>query len=273
MRGGFSALVGGLVFAASILVAGANPSEAAPISAKPPVAAAPASSAMNIESLTPEQSKNAPDSTMVTLKGRTVSLGALRVEHQRRIGRLSSTPARAQFSGGGAVLSGRAVPGTSPALNGTMVPMQAIAWGAADYKSFCGAADASGCLYFPALTKMSFFNLRGLDYSAWDTDPLITDKAVCESLGGYLAGPSDSYVGCGFPYPTKYHANFSPGSPPPGEKIGSGVSSAKSCTSPKFMVVADPKGAIQMTFLDTADLMSGSASAARTCVVRVYVPK
>jgi len=270
MRRDVSALVGGLIVAAgTLLVAEAKASGTTSTSAKP-VAAVPVAGPIKIESLTPAQRMNAPDSTMVTFQGRTVSLGSLRAEQQHRMARLSSTPARAQFGSSGAVQSDRALTETSLTVNGTMVPMQAITFGAADYRSFCGAADASGCLYFPGLTKLKWIGWIGLPDSVWDEAPLMTDKAVCDSLGGYMGGPPGP--GCAFPYPLKYKANFSPGLPPPGKKIGYGVSFTKSCTSPKFTVAVDPKGGMQMSHSDPAAL-TYSSGAATTCLVRVYVPK
>jgi hypothetical protein len=227
-------------------------------------AAAPAG-ALKIEQLSPAQRASMPDATKVTLKnGVVVTLGFLRALHVRRVARFAGALQLGKnFTDKASPAVGKGdrnlLNAASPQLQ--QVPMKPILMGAADYRSFCAGAAASGCLYFPAGAFLG--SIYGYTGYFFESDPLVTDANVCSQEGGVMYGGN-----CVYPYPVLYQENFNPGTPPPGQPIGAGVTSKVSCNQP-FAAHVDPKGAIQMEFtLTQADFTTGAI--APSCVVHVY---
>jgi hypothetical protein len=232
-----------------------------PSNQKSRASAATSAQARPIEQLTPAQRTSLPDGTNVKLPtGRVVTLGVLRLEHRKRVARFAR------------LASSRPRTVSKQPPRGALVAMKPITSGPVDYKAFCNAAHASGCLWFPPSTYL------GASGEAWgtvasrdawvDLDSLITDAKVCASEGG-----SESYYGCLYYYPASYHANFNPGPPPPGKAIGAGVTSTQQCSS-TITAIVDQNGAIQIS----APAPSPSAlpiitgPTALSCVVSIYLP-
>lgn len=216
-----------------------------------------------IEELTPAQRNSLPDGTKVKFKsGRVSTLGVLRFEHRMRVERFD----RAASSQPGIV--------HEPAQHGALVAMKAITTGPLDYKSFCNAAHASGCLWFPPSPS----NPDGIPPgvispygtpNVWvDEDAFVTDAKLCESEGG-----SEASDGCYYEYPASYDGAFNPGTPRPGQPIGTGVTSAQECSS-KITVTVDPHGAVQIAAPVAAGTghLWNTGAAPVSCVVKVYLP-
>lgn len=220
-----------------------------------------------IEKLTPAQRASLPDATRVTLKsGRVESLGVLRSEHQMRMARFAQA---ATLTGGldGAGESLAPDIKKKPPPDGKLVAMKAIGGHLpVDYVAFCKAADASGCLYYPAQAKLSWDkNMR-----SWvDYDALVNQK-VCRSEGGWWRS---EWPACEYAYPRGYHAVFDPGMPPPGKPIGGNVTSTAHCSdSIKWSV--DPRGAISIVAKSLTHFdYFWTGPTGSSCVVRVYVAK
>jgi len=234
---------------------------------------------LKIEQLTQAQRDSMPDNTGVTLRGgKQVTLGELRAIHARKQARFANAPRLGQSAGftlGALSAAGRQ--GGSAGLRPIkelppskikMVPMQNVPMAAADYRSYCNGADASGCLYIPG--EESLNTLPGYNGYIFSFDELVTDAGVCRSEGGIMY-----YGSCAYPYPVVYRANFNPGTPPAGQQIGAGVTSRMNCAAP-FMPSVDPRGAIQLNFPVAAGASALGGSGARptyTCVVQVNVPQ
>jgi hypothetical protein len=217
--------------------------------------------ARQIEELSPVQRTSLPDGTTVKLPhGRVVTLGVLRLEHRKRLARFAR------------LASSRPRIVSKQPARGALVAMKPITNGPVDYKAFCNAAHASGCLWFPPSTYLGASGVAWgtvASRNAWvDVDPLITDASLCASEGG-----SESFYGCLYYYPASDKANFNPGPPPPGKAIGTGLTSTQQCSS-KITAIVDPNGAI----LISAPAPSPSAlplitgPTALSCVVSVYLP-
>ena len=234
-----------------------------------------------LEQLTPAQRDSMPANTGVTLRnGRQTTLGELRAIHARKQARFANAIKLGQSARSGLTPGAFSAGGNQGGLGGLkplkelppakikMVPMQNVPMAAADYRSFCNGADASGCLYIPGDEILN--TLPGYNGYIFSFDELVTDSGVCRSEGGMIY-----YGSCAYPYPVTYRANFNPGTPPAGQQIGAGVTSKTNCGSP-FMFSIDPKGAIQLNFPVQAGASILGDLGARptyTCVVQVYVPR
>jgi len=153
------------------------------------------------------------------------------------------------------------------------VPMTLDPKGAIDYQSFCKAAAASGCLYFPGPAGY-WATIPGQEPNLlFIYDPLVTDASDCQSQGGIIDSVGGGGGGCAYGYPYTYNAQFNPGPPPPpGKPIGAGVTSTKQlCTAPVTATV-DPKGAIVMSGNFAASQFNVTTSSTLTCILVVLVP-
>jgi hypothetical protein len=127
-----------------------------------------------------------------------------------------------------------------------------------DYSDFCGAANASACVYLPANTAItSFGDPTNVTSWAYDEDWLITDPGVCTYDGG-----EQFREGCDFYYPINYVVVFKPTGP---------LSTAAACDPPAKYYV-DPKGAIR-AYYDSSSLTFTTGGTPITCVVQVTISK
>jgi hypothetical protein len=127
-----------------------------------------------------------------------------------------------------------------------------------DYSDFCGAANASACVYLPASTAItSFGDPTNVTSWAYDEDWLITAPGVCTYDGG-----EQFHGGCIFYYPINYVAVFKPTGP---------LSTAAACDPPAKYYV-DPKGAIR-AYYDSSSLTFTTGGTPITCVVQVTISK
>ncbi|MFI4973923.1 MAG: hypothetical protein ACHP84_05220 [Caulobacterales bacterium] len=151
--------------------------------------------------------------------------------------------------------------------------MKPVTQGPLDYRAFCNAAHASGCLWFPPAPANEFGG-PGLNSpygtpNVWvDIDPLITDAKLCASEGG-----SEGSEGCSLAYPAAYASSFNPGAPPPGQEIGAGVTWDQTCSA-EITTTVDLHGAIQLAAPVAAGIghIWNNGPAVQSCVVRVYLP-
>ena len=223
-----------------------------------------AATTVAIESLTAQQRlSSSPDSLIVKVQlGRVVSLGVLRKEHTARLARFANATKLGQQL---------ATKLTVPLTGSTLVPMTLDPKGAADYQSFCKAAAASGCLYFPGPAGY-WATIPGQNPNLqFIYDPLVTDASDCQSQGGIIDPAGGG--GCAYGYPYTYNAQFNAGPPPPpGKPIGAGVVSTKKLCSSPITVNVDPKGAIVMQGNFAASQFNVTTNSTLTCILDVLVP-
>jgi hypothetical protein len=172
--------------------------------ATPPVSS---SAPRPFTSLSERERIDLPEATMVTVGGHAVTLGELRIAHYRRV----STFASAASAGAAALQAVEGSPLTSTLppdgktnpVPGTPLiePPSEYADNALDKRTFCNAAHAAVCLYYPAATT-----LYGNGSHVNDVDPYITDPAICGSQGGIVFETS-----CRYDYDNSYHVQFNPG--------------------------------------------------------------
>lgn len=213
----------------------------------------------DIESLGAAERASLPDATLIKLKGRTVSLGALRAEHTLRLQRFAAAaklgaqtkPDRDQKSKDALVPMNFSLRNFVPAPKFQKFPGPLPA----DYVAFCKGAAATACLYFPK----AFYSSS--PYSFEDDDYFVTDRKLCQSEGGIA-----QYGDCLFYYPVVYNLSFNPG------KVtahGYPVTHSATCRRP-FSYTVDPHGGVGVSVYDQA---SWNNTSLKTCVVRVFVKK
>jgi hypothetical protein len=234
----------------------------------------------SIEAMTPAQRTNLPSATMVRLaSGRVASLGVLRSEHQARLARFAqAASSNLALNGEGALPTPDSKKRPPPLAK--LVTMEPIKQGPADYRAFCNAARASGCLYFPPRTTLYPSPPGGGEPSQppntlIDEDPLILEPKLCESEGGGEFYFNGKPRGCVYAYPDHYSSTFNPGSPPPGEQIGGNITWTKQCSS-SITLSIDLHGAIRMAASKTRTrngLEFKTGQNGSSCVVSVYIPK
>ena len=223
----------------------------------------------SMESLSAAERMSLPDATLVTIKriGRTVSLGALRAEHKRRMKRFAHAAANmgSQFKKKKkAASSGSLLPMVFSLKNFNDPTLGTFASGPypgpfpADFLAFCKAAAATGCLYLPS---GPFLLNQGT--WVWDIDDFVTDRNICTAEGGNPEGG-----GCAYYYPAAYTLTFNPGPP---TAHGYPVTSSATCPSP-FTNTVDPRGAVSLDVVPSTNTGYRFAlTSVKTCVVRVFV--
>jgi len=195
-----------------------------------------------------------PDSTLIRLPGRTVTLGALRKNHA----------ALAVFRSEAAAIGVRARKRVSVSslrsvsMGGALLPLQLPVTGKplpTSYVSYCKAVQATLCLIYPP-DSLFFgevqpgspsYNANLAAEAASDgadsrgvvtVDPWVS-SAVCAETGGYMT----TYDGCAWKFPIYVQATFSV---PVGHYV---VTKDSACATlwaqfpPLFMVLAVPNGA------------------------------
>jgi hypothetical protein len=177
-----------------------------------------------------------PDSTMLTVNGKSYSLATLRAAHNARLERFSRAAALGQsfhiFVRGGSTSGPKAV-GLLPNLLG--VPGELTP---NDLKQFCATAAATACLYVPSIVVGGGnTGSGGVVYFA-EVDPLVVESSSCTSDGGRFNADPPS---CSFFYPAQFLGNFTPST-----AAGAPVTFTASCPSPA-QDTTDPHGAIKLT--------------------------
>jgi hypothetical protein len=259
----FAALVGAGTTASAATVQAAN-------------AAAPAAAGVRtIETLSAAERASLPDATQVVVLKRMVTLGQLRAEHAARLARFASAP-KLGLQGGRALRvapTALAAGSATTTTTTTLVPGKSDPLGAADYQSFCQAANATACLFIPPIAQPTDSGgLAGLPPKYYndlrliiDVDPLITDPSACASGGGFLLNS-----GCAYPYPTAAQGAFAPGQPSPGGVLGSNVSVTTQGCGVGFANQVDPRGSFMVGWGPNYGLVGGQPPAS-TCVIAIMI--
>jgi hypothetical protein len=181
-----------------------------------------------------------PDSTQVVVGKRTATLGVLRAEHVRRQSRITAASAAATIAV--SALASKAIRNSAAGSiilgspTGTLVVEPAAAYSgdgygpfANDVRTFCKAAHATLCLYYPSQT--SFWLNQGT-HDSEDNDPFITDAGICTSGGGLMIGGNCDYI-----YPAEHISQFNPGT-------GAPFTYKADCDPNYWKLTVDPHGAI-----------------------------
>ena len=209
-----------------------------------------------------------PDSTLVSVRGKTLTLGSLRAAHGAReasasnVRSLGASSARSLHvgnptTGGAGTATGRTNV-VNPGLphNGLFTPQPAqtqrpvklpgfggltayvfespsqYAGAPADMKAFCKNALASACLYLPPQQPfLSFGDSSGSTLA--DVDPLL-DQSQCGAEGGRW-----SSNGCLFLYPAGVLVRFTPG---PTYQ----ATTTAQCDGSWWVYTVDPRGTIKI---------------------------
>lgn len=247
---------------------------------------------MALHALTAAERNALPPSTTFAINGRVVSLGQLREAHKLRDSQIASAAADGRAArlalrskhvlravpppstnSGTANVQILATATATPfptqllvgALTQTPVPQKAsdLAHVPQDMAKFCKAAAATTCLYVPP----------GLYFHQGDGivsyDPLI-DQPTCAPLGGTWRSPPFDLSGkgadvCWFAYPATDVTSFVPTA---ATMFGYAFSDA--CNA-GFSTVADPKGALSITYSDHADVDYFQVLTPQSCVGYAYL--
>ena len=211
-----------------------------------------------IEKLTALERAQLPDSTRVEFGKRVTTLGALRAAHLRIEKHMRAIP-EAQARGEAiAVKLGRLLPPGKALVE----PESAYKQGAADMKAFCKAAKATICLYIPRDSGDFVYDNWPPPWSAYVSDPMITDPSVCAAWNGLFQQGA-----CIYRYMTTYTAQFktAPGKPFSSRTEGCG----------SFNVATDQHGAASAQWIpeqgEGAD--AGPGYPPDTCLVYVVLPQ
>jgi hypothetical protein len=231
--------------------------------------------------------KTAPDSTLIRSWNKISTLGEVRAAHQARITALTNAHASALLASRdlnnqkprviseqsrpliserpvavntkpGASSSKRPVAVNTEPLRGTELqtvdePASDYASAPADMKAFCGAADASACLYLPPQQQIQNFNGAALDL-----DSLI-DQSQCGNEGGAWTSFGWNSWFCQFSYPLSVKVSFTPAS-------NYQISSTAECDQSVFTYEVDTHGAVAIQIKQTGIFKTGSSP---WCVVKV----
>ena len=181
-----------------------------------------------------------PDSTPVVVGKRTATLGVLRAEHLRRQSRITAASAAGTIAV--SALASKAIRNSvgGPIMlgdpTGRLVVEPASAYSgdgygpySTDVRTFCKAAHATLCLYYPAQTT---FWLNQGTHDSEDNDPFITDAGICTSGGGLMIGGNCDYI-----YPAEHVSQFNPGT-------GAPFTYKADCDPNYWKLTVDPHGAI-----------------------------
>jgi len=227
-------------------------------------AAALAATAVPFAKLSPaDRLTNAPDSTVVTLGPRTVTLGQLRASHRAREasllragslgsamhGRLTSTVRSGLSPGiqGGTTTTVQGGGGTHTLVNrpggainpGSLAPQAFVepssqyASSPADMKAFCSAARASACLYLPPGQEVT-----AQSYGVADWDGLVTQSQCAQEGGSWGSIWNGSF--CAFNYPASVTVHFTPAA-------NFKLTQTANCDPSTFAYKVDTHGAIQIS--------------------------
>jgi hypothetical protein len=206
--------------------------------------------------LTAQNVQTLPDSTTLTINGKSYTLAALRAAHNARLERFSRAASLAQsfhivprlavpISGGKATTSGpKAVGPLKNILSEAGVPVPN------DLQQFCATAAATACLYVPSIVVGGDNVGNGVVYFA-EIDPLIFDPNVCASSGGRFNNSNPP--SCSFFYPAQFLGNFTPS-----VAAGDPVTFTVNCPSPA-QYTTDPHGAIKLS-ISTSTLPATTAA-------------
>ena len=190
--------------------------------------------------------QGAPDSTLVVVGPKKVTLRKLRDAHGARegslahVGYLGTTVAnkfRALNPAAGGARLGQPTPTPRPIklpplgglLADVLEPPAQYAATPADMKTFCQNAWASACAYLPP--QQPFVSASGGRIA--DVDPLL-DQSQCSAEGG-----SYSSNGCVFLYPASVLVRFTPGATYQ-------VSTSAQCDGSWWTYKVDPRGSISI---------------------------
>jgi hypothetical protein len=210
-----------------------------------------------------------PDSTPVVVGKRTATLGVLRAEHLRRSSRIVAASGAANLVvralAAGTIRNSVAGPVIFGNPGGTLVVEPASAYSgdmygpySNDVRTFCKAAHATLCLYYPSQTT---FWLNQGTHDSEDNDPFITDASICTSEGGMMIDGNCDYI-----YPAEHTAQFNPGSGPP-------FTYKANCDPNYWKLTVDPHGAIVAkagpTPLSAWNWSTGTSAV--SCVVNAYI--
>jgi hypothetical protein len=218
-----------------------------------------------------ERLTTAPDSVVVQLGSRAVTLGELRAAHRAREATFTRAGASGAILGGklasqqpvvlrsGSLASTNAgrLAGSVQTSNAVVEPASTYASAPADMKAFCSNAQGSACLYLPPDQELSQWNASILDFDA------LIDQAQCGKEGGTWGALFGSIGGCQFFYPSSVVVHFSPAA-------NYQISSTANCDKSIFTYQIDVHGAIaiQLVHQQYANFSTGSSP---SCVVRVNV--
>jgi hypothetical protein len=199
--------------------------------------------------LTAQSIQTLPDSTMLTINGKSYTMAALRAAHAARLERFSRAAALGQSFhivprmslpaiGDRASTSGPKAVGLLPNLlgvSGEPLPN--------DLKQFCATAAATACLYVPSIVVGGGNTGNHSDVYFAEVDPLVIDSNACTADGGRFNNVVPA--SCSFFYPAQFLGNFTPST-----AAGDPVTFTANCPSPA-QDTTDPHGAIKLTMPTT----------------------
>ena len=220
--------------------------------------------------LSADERARLPDSTQVVVGKRRVTLGVLRAEHVGRTNRITAASAAATVAVNALASKTfrNSVAGSiivaSPA-GGKLVVEPASAYSgdgygpySSDVRTFCKAAHATLCLYYPSQTT---FWLNQGTHDSEDNDPFITDASICTSEGGLMISGNCDYI-----YPAEHTSQFNPGTGPP-------FTYKADCDPNYWKLTVDPHGAIVAKAgpkpLSSWNWSTGASPV--SCVVSAYI--
>lgn len=194
-----------------------------------------------------ERLSSAPDSTPIQFGPRATTLGILRAAHRAREAALSKAASLGAGLRGKLVpiQGGAAIANTGPRLNGVnagnlqvapqafIEPSSQYASAPADMKAFCGAAQASACLYLPPNQQVTAEQSGVAD---WDS--LVTQTQCAQEGGTWSSIWNGTF--CAFNYPASVVVHFTPAA-------NFKLARSASCDHGTFTYDIDVHGAITIT--------------------------
>jgi hypothetical protein len=229
---------------------------------------------LDITAISPAQRLSLPDNTAITVRGKPLTLGALRTAHTALLAYFQSVaslrsvvhlkpPFRVTRETGSAspilfqaVVGQPATTAPSPVPASTKQVPNATKSGPIDYMAACG--QFSVCVFIPQLipaleTANGTFTTGNLLYVS---DSLLSSD-VCHQDGGTYG----TSVGCQFIYQMSAQASVFPGNPP-------AMTASVDCPNSAFTTLLDPLGAAKIT--GPPYLLQGEA--AIVCAINLFVP-
>jgi len=210
-----------------------------------------------------QRRQSLPDSTVVTIGKKTVTLGVLRRAHlareqfvakaaqtgttlRRRFQPQTQPPLKASGTGHPITLATPSQPslnlsGLGKVLSNTVLePSSQYASTPADMKAFCLNAWAAACLYVPPQQPA----IQTLQGQLLATDTLI-DQGQCSAEGGKWANYYGNVTGCGFLYPNSVTVHFTPAT-------NYKLKSSAQCDPSWWTYTVDPHGAVAISLTNQA---------------------